>query len=85
MSFNPTDFLEDKDLKWGPLELTPTDTPLTARDIDLAKGCYDMRLPLADICGKCGAFRMCVGDYVCWGFCSICHEAAVKANGGRPV
>ena len=53
----------------------PPQTPVTIRDMELgaAKGeYYDMSLHMADPCPECGAFRMLVGDYACFGVCQSC-------------
>lgn len=57
---------------------TPQQLPVTARDIDKNDGQLDMTLPMADPCGRCGAFRMRVGDYVCFGYCWICFDRLSK-------
>lgn len=35
----------------------------------------DMNLPMQDPCSNCGAFNMCVGDWVCLGQCGPCEVA----------
>jgi hypothetical protein len=71
--FTPEAWLELNSLKSEDFpELIPEQTPLTVRDLEMAKGCYDMRLPLADPCRLCGGFNLRVGDWVCWGACSNC-------------
>ena len=55
-----------------PLIAHPEVFPPSIRDCEMASGCFDMFIPLADPCPGCGAFRMRVGDWVCSGFCDIC-------------
>ena len=50
----------------------PPQLPVTILDLERATECYDMMLPMADPCPNCGAFRMQVGDWVCWGHCFRC-------------
>ncbi len=66
------DFLDVEPKEW--LSLEPPQMPVSALDVDRTNGCFEMMLPMADPCGKCGAFRMLVGDYVCWGFCTACYN-----------
>lgn len=52
----------------------PQQLPVTMLDLDRTAAVLDMDLPMADACPTCGAFRMCVGDYVCMGQCWPCEE-----------
>jgi len=54
---------------------TPDVLPVSIRDIEINPP-MDMDLNVSDPCPRCGAFRMKLGDYVCWGFCSVCYEDA---------
>lgn len=56
-------------------KVEPPQRPPTILDLERAEGCFDMHLPLADPCPSCGAFRMQVGDWVCFGLCSVCYDA----------
>lgn len=61
----------------NPPTVEPEVTPPSGRDAAavLARGeTFDLLLPLADPCPVCGAFRMCVGDYVYLGCCTPCFE-----------
>jgi len=52
----------------------PPQIPVSIIDMERGKGTFDMSLPMQDPCPACGAFRMRVGDYACWGTCFICAE-----------
>ena len=63
--------------KW----IEPEVTPVSMRDVDMAKGEFDMCLPMADPCPNCGAFNMQIGDYVCMGFCCKCTSDIIESEG----
>lgn len=57
------------------MEDWPLQTPVTSLDMDRHPWrILDMNLAMADPCPHCGAFRMCVGDWVCLGHCWPCEE-----------
>lgn len=65
----------DADIPYAPH--TPDVLPPSIRDVALSPP-MEMAQPLQDPCPLCGAWRMEVGDYVCYGACSVCYENAAK-------
>lgn len=61
-----------KDINW--VEQAPPQLPVSMLDVDRAKGPLAMELPMQDACPACGAFRMQVGDYICWRRCRVCSK-----------
>lgn len=68
------DFLSQTFEAYIPPTLPPPQEPPTILDCERSEGCFDMALPLADPCPSCGAFRMRVGDWACYGFCGVCYD-----------
>jgi len=54
--------------------IEPPQLPVTILDTVRANGCFDMHHHMSDPCPECGAFRMQVGDWVCYGICGACYE-----------
>lgn len=80
MSFIAEDFLAvcDDDLKHPPSK--PLDVlPPSMRDVDMAEP-QEMFQPMSEACPNCGGFCMWLGDYVCWGICHHCFDAATEAS-----
>lgn len=50
----------------------PDILPVQQRELEITDKIVNMELPMADPCPNCGAFRMMVGDWVCYGHCGIC-------------
>jgi len=67
---NPTDMVLD----YG--RVIPDVLPVSMRDVYMSDP-LEMNLFMSDPCPNCGAFRMMVGDYVCWGICYICFSKMV--------
>lgn len=58
----------------------PLQTPVTVLDLERTGLVLDMNLPMADPCPTCGAFNMCVGDWVCLGHCGPCEGDAQRRS-----
>lgn len=63
-----------------PPEFIPEITPVSMIDVDRMPP-MDMMQSMSDACPRCTGFTMFVGDYVCWGFCGVCYENAIKQSG----
>jgi len=71
---NPINQAEDEEC-WEREPAVPPQLPVTIIDIERSRRCFDMHLPMADPCPRCGGHNMQVGDYVCYGVCSHCETA----------
>lgn len=56
-----------------PPDIEPPQYPVSIIDVERCPP-MKMDLPMQDPCPVCGAFRMRVGDWVCFGFCAICYD-----------
>jgi len=63
--------LELKEVEWS--DFVPDVLPPSILDVNRMPP-MKMDQPMSDGCEYCGAFRMQVGDYVCYGMCTVCYE-----------
>lgn len=56
----------------------PDQLPVSILEVDRSAVSFNMDLPMADACPLCGAFRLTVGAYVCWGGCMVCYESTMN-------
>ena len=52
----------------------PEILPVSIIDIKRTDQTFDMNHHMSDPCPRCGAFRMQVGDWGCFGVCFICFQ-----------
>lgn len=73
---------EDDDKCWERETSAVPQTPVTILDMERSDIAFDMYLPMADPCPRCGGHNMVVGDYACYGVCSGCEAKDMEQYEG---